>query len=88
MRSAELINQNCSVARPATLLGDPWTLVILRQAFSRVRRFDDFQRQLGISRSLLADRLHTMRTLGVRSAASSSSAAHTRTGSAPARSTA
>ena len=65
MRSAELINQNCSVARPATLLGDPWTLVILRQAFSRVRRFDDFQRQLGISRSLLADRLQTLVDAGI-----------------------
>jgi DNA-binding HxlR family transcriptional regulator len=65
MRSAELINQNCSVARPATLLGDPWTLVILRQAFSRVRRFDEFQRHLGISRSLLADRLQTLVEAGI-----------------------
>jgi DNA-binding HxlR family transcriptional regulator len=65
MRSADLINQQCSIARPATLLGDPWTLVILRQAFSRVRRFDDFQRQLGISRSLLSERLGRLVDAGI-----------------------
>lgn len=65
MRAAELIEQNCSIARPATLLGDPWTLVILRQAFSRVRRFDDFQSQLGISRSLLSDRLGRLVEAGI-----------------------
>ena len=65
MRSAELINEQCSIARPATLLGDPWTLVILRQAFSRVRRFEDFHAQLGISRSLLADRLGKLVEAGI-----------------------
>lgn len=65
MRSADLINQRCSIARPATLLGDPWTLVILRQTFSRVRRFDDFQRQLGISRSLLSERLGRLVEAGI-----------------------
>jgi DNA-binding HxlR family transcriptional regulator len=65
MRSADLVHESCSVARPASLLGDPWTLVILRQAFSRVRRFDDFQRQLGISRSLLSDRLNLLVGAGI-----------------------
>lgn len=65
MRSAELINENCSIARPAALLGDPWTLVILRQAFSRVRRFDEFQRHLGISRSLLSERLNALVEAGI-----------------------
>jgi DNA-binding HxlR family transcriptional regulator len=65
MRAADLVEQECSIARPATLLGDPWTLVILRQAFSRVRRFDDFQRQLGISRSLLSQRLGSLVDAGI-----------------------
>ena len=65
MRAAELAEQQCSIARPAALLGDRWTLVILRQAFSRVRRFDDFQRSLGISRSLLADRLGKLVDAGI-----------------------
>jgi DNA-binding HxlR family transcriptional regulator len=65
MRAAELAQENCSIARPASLLGDPWTLVILRQAFSRVRRFEDFQSQLGISRSLLSDRLGRLVDAGI-----------------------
>jgi DNA-binding HxlR family transcriptional regulator len=65
MRAADLSEQHCSIARPATLLGDRWTLVILRQAFSRTRRFDDFQRQLGISRSLLSDRLGKLVEFGI-----------------------
>jgi DNA-binding HxlR family transcriptional regulator len=65
MRAAELAEERCSIARPASLLGDRWTLVILRQAFSRVRRFDDFQQTLGISRSLLADRLGKLVDAGI-----------------------
>ena len=65
MRAADLAEQQCSIARPATLLGDRWTLVILRQAFSRTRRFDEFQSQLGISRSLLSDRLGKLVEAGI-----------------------
>ncbi|MGH2923465.1 MAG: winged helix-turn-helix transcriptional regulator [Solirubrobacterales bacterium] len=65
MRAAELAEENCSIARPASLLGDRWTLVILRQAFSRVRRFEDFQSTLGISRSLLTDRLGKLVDAGI-----------------------
>jgi len=65
MKAADLADQHCSIARPATLLGDRWTLVILRQAFSRTRRFDDFQSQLGVSRSLLSDRLGKLVEAGI-----------------------
>jgi DNA-binding HxlR family transcriptional regulator len=65
MRSSELINETCSIARPATLLGDRWTLVILRQAFNGVRRFEDFQQTLGVPRSLLATRLEKLVDEGV-----------------------
>jgi len=65
MRAADLAQQRCSIARPAALLGDRWTLVILRQAFSRTRRFEDFQSQLGISRSLLSDRLGKLVDAGI-----------------------
>src|SRR3954451_14740501 len=50
-------NQVCSVARALELVGERWTLLILRDAFAGVRRFDDFQRGLGIARNVLADRL-------------------------------
>ena len=65
VRASELAQERCSIARPASLLGDRWTLVILRQAFSRVRRFEDFQSSLGISRSLLTDRLNRLVEAGI-----------------------
>ena len=49
--------QNCSIARSLETIGDRWTLLVLRDAFLRVRRFEDFQRHLGIARNVLTDRL-------------------------------
>ena len=60
MRYEELSEIPCSIVRPLSLLGDRWTLVILRQAFAGIRRFEDFQSTLGISRSRLADRLERL----------------------------
>jgi DNA-binding HxlR family transcriptional regulator len=65
MRAVEIAEQRCSIARPAALLGDRWTLVILRQAFNGVKRFEDFQESLGISRSLLSERLGRLVEAGV-----------------------
>jgi len=65
MRAADLADQNCSIARPASLLGDRWTLLILRQAFNGIKRFEDFQTSLGISRSLLSERLGRLVDAGV-----------------------
>jgi DNA-binding HxlR family transcriptional regulator len=42
------------------LLGDWWTPLVLREAFYGVRRFDEFQRSLGIARNTLTDRLHRL----------------------------
>jgi DNA-binding HxlR family transcriptional regulator len=50
-------SQNCSIARALEVLGDRWTLLVIRDAFMRVRRFEDFQRDLGVARNVLADRL-------------------------------
>ncbi|AOK29857.1 HxlR family transcriptional regulator [Burkholderia singularis] len=47
----------CSIARTLAVLGDRWTMLILRNAFFGVRRFDAFQAQLGLTRHVLADRL-------------------------------
>jgi DNA-binding HxlR family transcriptional regulator len=65
MRAADLAEQDCSIARPASLLGDRWTLVILRQAFNGIKRFEDFQETLEISRSLLSERLNRLVDAGV-----------------------
>jgi DNA-binding HxlR family transcriptional regulator len=58
-------DQPCNVARPIALLGEGWTLLVLRQAFLGTRRFDDFQRSLGISRSLLTERLRKLVDAGI-----------------------
>jgi DNA-binding HxlR family transcriptional regulator len=49
--------QDCSVARALEVVGERWTLLILRDAFLGVRRFDDFQRSLGVARNVLNVRL-------------------------------
>jgi DNA-binding HxlR family transcriptional regulator len=50
-------NQVCSVARTLERIGDRWTMLVIRDAFMGIRRFDDFQRELDIARNVLADRL-------------------------------
>jgi DNA-binding HxlR family transcriptional regulator len=50
-------SQNCSIARSLEVVGDRWTLLVIRSAFEGVRRFDDFQDALGIARNVLTDRL-------------------------------
>jgi DNA-binding HxlR family transcriptional regulator len=65
MRWNKLENEACSVARTVSVIGDRWTLLILRDCFLRVRRFDAFQERLGITRPLLATRLRKLVKDGV-----------------------
>jgi DNA-binding HxlR family transcriptional regulator len=65
MRWSELKREPCSVARTVSVIGDRWTLLILRDCFLRVRRFEEFQARLGITRHLLADRLRKLVRAGV-----------------------
>jgi DNA-binding HxlR family transcriptional regulator len=65
MRWNELKGEACSVARTVGVIGDRWTLLILRDCFLRVRRFEDFQERLGITRHVLADRLRKLVREGV-----------------------
>jgi DNA-binding HxlR family transcriptional regulator len=48
---------NCTVARTLGLVGDRWSLLVLREAFNGVRRFDDLHRHLGIAPTVLTKRL-------------------------------
>ncbi len=57
MRWNDLSDERCSLARTLAVIGDRWTLLILRDAFLRVRRFEDFQSRLGIARRVLTERL-------------------------------
>jgi DNA-binding HxlR family transcriptional regulator len=49
--------QDCALARSLEVIGERWTLLILRDAFYGVRRFNDFQAHLDIPKAVLADRL-------------------------------
>lgn len=55
----------CTIARSAALLGDHWNLLIVREACLGTRRFDDFQRKLGIGRNMLTIRLNLLVDEGV-----------------------
>lgn len=55
----------CSIARTAQVLGDRWSLLVLRDVFNGVRRFDALQDHLGIARDILTRRLATLVEAGV-----------------------
>lgn len=65
MKWSELAAEDCSAARTIAVIGDRWTLMILRDLFLGLRRFDDFERRLRISRSIIADRLKRLVEAGV-----------------------
>ena len=50
----------CSVAGTLAVVGEKWSLLVLREAFLGVRRFADFQRVLGAPKAVLSDRLATL----------------------------
>jgi DNA-binding HxlR family transcriptional regulator len=57
MRWNELASEHCSLARALAVVGDRWNLLILRDAFLKVRRFEEFHSRLGIARRVLTERL-------------------------------
>ncbi|MGV8864811.1 MAG: winged helix-turn-helix transcriptional regulator [Pseudomonas sp.] len=60
MKRKCLEENQCPIARSLNLVGDWWTLLIIRDAFSGVRRFGDFQKQLGIAKNILSTRLKSL----------------------------
>ncbi len=65
MRHDSLAEADCSVARAWSVLGERWTMVILREAFLGARRFEDYQAGSGIARNLLAERLRVLVEHGI-----------------------
>ncbi len=53
----EYPSESCPIARSLEIVGERWTLLIMRDAFFGVRRFSDFRNHLGIPKAVLADRL-------------------------------
>jgi len=60
VRKSPVPPEHCNLAKSFSLLGDRWALLILRSALYGLRRFEDFQTELDISRSVLSDRLHRL----------------------------
>ncbi len=56
---------NCSVAQTLEVIGEWWTMLIVRDCFLGVTRFDEFRERLGIARNILADRLEHLVDRGV-----------------------
>lgn len=63
-RAAIPVDQ-CGMARAVDIVGDRWTLLILRELFYGVRRFADFEADLGIPRAVLSQRLGSMVEVGL-----------------------
>ncbi|MEM8605528.1 MAG: helix-turn-helix domain-containing protein [Myxococcota bacterium] len=71
MSRSSWADMDCSVAQTLEVIGEWWTLLILRNAFHGMHKFDDFQKQLGISTSVLSARLKKLTDAGVLSRHSS-----------------
>ena len=65
MKRASLAGFDCPIAQTLDVVGDPWTLLIVRDAAFGVRRFEDFRRSLGIPRATLSARLAALVEHGV-----------------------
>ena len=57
--------QDCSLARALEIVGERWTLLVLRDAFYGVRRFNDFLAHLDMPRTVLSNRLRSLVECGV-----------------------
>ena len=65
MLGSSYAGQVCSIARALEVVGERWSLLIVRDALLGLRRFDEFQDSLGIARNVLSDRLGRLVTVGV-----------------------
>jgi DNA-binding HxlR family transcriptional regulator len=58
-------DQVCSIARALEVLGERWTLLLVRDALNGLTRFEEFQQSLGVARNVLTDRLKRLVDAGV-----------------------
>ncbi|MFJ8363469.1 winged helix-turn-helix transcriptional regulator [Streptomyces sp. NPDC093984] len=61
----ETSTENCTVQRTLDLIGEKWSLLVLRDAMNGVHRFDDFRRHVGLSDAVLSDRLRKLVAAGI-----------------------
>ena len=65
MKRTPLDTMNCSIARTLDIVGEWWTLLIVRDVFMGIRRFEQIREDLGISKKVLTDRLNTLVERGI-----------------------
>ena len=65
MKRTSFSQMCCSVARTLDLIGEWWSLLILRDIFLGIRRFEDIRQDLGVSRKILTERLNTLVSTGI-----------------------
>jgi DNA-binding HxlR family transcriptional regulator len=65
MKLKSFDNMNCSLALTLDVIGERWTLLILREAFFGKKRFEEFQKGLGIARNILSSRLTRLVSEGI-----------------------
>ncbi|MFD2675909.1 winged helix-turn-helix transcriptional regulator [Camelimonas lactis] len=65
VKRVSLWNAGCPVARALDVIGDWWSLLIIRDAFDGVRRFTEFEKGLGIAKGMLATRLRSLTERGI-----------------------
>ncbi len=64
-KRTELSANDCAIARSLDVIGDWWSLLIIRDARSGKRRFSEFQRNLGMAKNILATRLRKLVDRGI-----------------------
>lgn len=65
MQRTDFSAMHCSIARTLAVAGEPWSPLVVRDVYIGINRFDDLQRDLGISRKVLAERLRHLVDAGV-----------------------
>ncbi|MBV8490260.1 MAG: helix-turn-helix transcriptional regulator, partial [Candidatus Eremiobacteraeota bacterium] len=65
MKKKSLDVADCPIARAVGIVGDWWSLLIVRDAMTGVRRFNEFASRLGLAKNILADRLKKLVAFGV-----------------------
>lgn len=65
MKWTDATAENCPIAKSLAIFGDRWTLLIIRNAFLGMTRFEQFQQQLGLTRHVLSERLNRLVESGI-----------------------
>ena len=65
MKWSDATAQDCPIAKSLAIFGDRWTLLIIRNAFLGMTRFEAFQRHLGVTRHVLSERLQRLVEQGI-----------------------